>query len=145
VHLTPKIALAAGALTLSAAGIAAAATTPDEASDGLTKASEQVGIELPASKDAHPTAEEGASDDTDDAVEAETEEVEGEGTGPVDNHGAEVSVVAQSDATTGREHGEAVSTVAQDNHGAEVSADAGGDAAEQSTLGAANAGGHGRP
>lgn len=112
-NLTQKIAAAAGALTLGAAGIAAAgAATPDAADPGLTKASEQVGVELPASHDSHPEAD--AADTTDAANTPD------QGTGPVDNHGADVSAVAKSDATEGRAHGEAVSTVARDNHGAEA-------------------------
>jgi ABC-type glycerol-3-phosphate transport system substrate-binding protein len=122
VHLTKKIAVAAGALTLAATGIAAAAGSPPEAADdGLSTAEAQVGVELPASKDAHPGAPE-VQDDAADEVEVEqTDEVEveaeAEGVGPVDNHGAEVSAVAKSDATTGRAHGEAVSEVARQGHG----------------------------
>lgn len=134
-HLSKRIAIAAGALTLGATGIAAAAGSPsDAADDGLTKASAQVGIELPASKDSHPGADDhaGASDPEDDAVETEDDAAEteadaddtedrtedaGEGTGPVDNHGAEVSAVATSDETTGRDHGMAVSEVARQGNG----------------------------
>jgi hypothetical protein len=121
--LSKKIITAAGAITLTATGIAAAASPPEAADQGLTTAEEQVGVELPASKDSHP----GAQDAQDsEAAEVETEaEVEEAGQGPVDNHGAEVSVVAQTEFPTGREHGEAVSTVARDNHGAEVRAEKG--------------------
>jgi hypothetical protein len=123
--LTHKIAAAAGALTLAAGGVAAAASPPEAADHGLTTAEAQVGVELPASKDAHPgAAVEDESAETEVEAESEAVEVEadGEGLGPVDNHGAVVSVVAQDDATTGREHGEAVSAVARDNAGAEASA-----------------------
>ena len=131
-NLTQKIAIAAGALTLTATGIAAAGSPPEAADSRLTTAEEQVGVELPATKDAHPGAPEATS--TEDAeIEAENE-----GVGPVDNHGAAVSVVAQSDATSGRAHGEAVSEVARDNHGAEQQA-------ANATLGADNAGEHGKP
>jgi hypothetical protein len=139
-QLTKRIAIAAGALTLGTAGIAAAAGTPDAADDGLTKASAQVGIELPASQDSHPVADDQAdeSDVEDDAVESEDEvkdetdaDAEDEGLGPVDNHGAEVSAVATSDETTGRDHGIAVSEVARQGHGQ-------GPAGEGSTT-------HGRP
>jgi hypothetical protein len=125
VQLTQKIAIAAGALTLAAGGVAAAAGSPSvEADKGLTSAEEQVGVELPASQDAHP----GEVDETEtEAPETESTEVEAEvddeGVGPVDNHGAEVSAVATSDETTGREHGEAVSAVARDNAGAPHVAD----------------------
>jgi len=128
VNLTQKIAVAAGALTLGATGIAAAAATPDAADAGLTKASDQVGVELPASQGSHPGADEHADDAADQSTEVESTEddeaddvddVEGqqEGTGPVDNHGAEVSAVAQSDDTAGRDHGIAVSEVARQGHG----------------------------
>ena len=133
-NLTQKIAIAAGALTLTATGIAAAGSPPDAADTGLTTAEEQVGVELPATKDAHP----GAPEDDAATTEASELEAEGAGVGPVDNHGAEVSVVAQSDATEGREHGEAVSSVARDNHGAEQQA-------ANAALGADNAGEHGQP
>jgi hypothetical protein len=133
VNLTQKIAAAAGALTLTATGIAAAGSPPDAADKGLTTAEEHVSVELPATKDAHPGAPEPAGTTEDAEIEAEVA-----GLGPVDNHGAEVSVVAQSDATTGREHGEDVSTAARQNHGAEQQA-------ANAALGADNAGEHGRP
>lgn len=137
--LTHRIAVAAGALTLGATGIAAAADPPDAADDGLTKASEQVGVELPASQDAHPPATEAEDDDEldDDAIEdegdaEESDDAEAEGVGPQGNHGAEVSAVAQvNDPETGNEHGIAVSEVARQGHGQ-------GPSAEHGT-------GHGRP
>ena len=123
--LTKKIAAAAGALTLGVAGVAAAgAVTPDAAEPGLTKASENVGIELPASHDSHPDAEAGEDDTTADDT---TTDVEDEAGAPEDNHGAIVSAVAHSEFETGREHGEAVSAAARDNHGAEVSGDDSGE------------------
>jgi hypothetical protein len=137
-QLTKRIAIAAGALTLGTAGIAAAGSPPDNADEGLTKASAQVGIELPASQDSQPQADE-HDDDSDDledeAVEVDDEleaedELE-EGLGPVDNHGAEVSAVAKSDETEGRDHGIAVSEVARQGHGQ-------GPSGESSTT-------HGRP
>lgn len=126
-HLTKKIITAAGAITLTATGIAAAASPPEAADEGLTTAEEQVGVELPATKDSHPGAQdahdaEATETETETEVEAETEEV---GQGPVDNHGAAVSAVAQTEFATGREHGEAVSAAARDNHGAEVRAEKG--------------------
>ena len=125
-NLTQKIAIAAGALTLTATGIAAAGSPPEAADTGLSTAEEQVGVELPATKDAHPGAP-----DADDAATTEDSEIEAEdsGVGPVDNHGAEVSAVAHTEFATGREHGEAVSTFARDNHGAEQQS-----ATEQTTL-----------
>jgi hypothetical protein len=125
-RITPKIAIAAGAVTLGAAGIAGAVTAPEAAEPGLSKAAEQVGVELPASRDAHP----GADPSTDASTEVEeTEEVEEaddveEQDAHEDNHGAAVSAVAQTDHGSGREHGEAVSTAARENHGAEAKAGA---------------------
>lgn len=153
-NLTQKIAIAAGTLTLGAAGVAAAATaTPDVADPGLTKASEQVGVELPASSDSHPEA-------TDEATQDETGDV-GEQDATEDNHGDAVSAVAHTEFDTGREHGEAVSAIARTNEGTEatdeVSDDAGEEAddgvsdeateheAEQSTAGSDNSGEHGTP
>ena len=130
-QLTQKIAVAAGALTLAATGIAAASDAPPEAADqGLTTASEQVGVELPANDD-HAVAED--TDATDDAADAADEADDAaddaaeadEGIGPVDNHGAEVSAVAQTEFATGREHGEAVSEVARQDHGPEAASTAG--------------------
>ena len=113
-NLAKKIAAAAGALTLGATGIAAAAGPPPAAHDGLTNASEHVGVEVPASKHAHAGAD-GHADDASDPDEGP--ELDREGGGLHDNHGAEVSAVAKSDATTGREHGMAVSEVARHGHG----------------------------
>ena len=151
-QLTKRIAITAGALTLGAAGVAAAAvTTPEEAEPGLTTAAEKAGFEVPVGEGA-PEGE--------PATETEVE-TEGEGIGPVGNHGAEVSAVAHMDFETGREHGEAVSTIARSNGGGEAATaaqaadDAGdgdsdddtddGTAADQAKLGAGNAGDHGRP
>lgn len=119
-RLTKKIITAAGAITLTATGIAAAGSPPEAADQGLDMAEEQVGVELPASKDSHPGAQ-----NEQDSEAPETEDVEAEeaGQGPVDNHGAAVSAVAHTEFPTGREHGEAVSAAAQDNHGAEVRAE----------------------
>lgn len=122
-HLSKKIITAAGAITLTATGIAAAASPPEAADQGLTTAEEQVGVQLPASKDSHPGAQDAQGNGAPE-VETDAEAAEA-GQGPVDNHGAEVSVVAQTEFPTGREHGEAVSTAARDNHGAEVRAEKG--------------------
>lgn len=129
-RMTPKIAIAAGAVTLGAAGIAGAVTAPEAAEPGLSKAAEQVGVELPASRDAHPGADPSTDDssteveETEEAEETEqTDEVE-EQDAHEDNHGAAVSAVAQTDHGSGREHGEAVSNAARENHGAEAKAGA---------------------
>ena len=109
---TRAVAAAGIALVLSGGAAAAAnGSLPDAAQDGLSTASDHVGIELPASKDNHPTADDhpGGAPGAVSADSAPTEHP--------DNHGADVSAVAKSDETTGREHGEAVSTVARDGHG----------------------------
>ena len=120
--LTQKIAIAAGALTLGVAGVAAASTTPsttpDVADTGLTKASEVV-VEQSADHGDATSADEGTDESSDD-VDVES----------ADNHGADVSAVAQTEFDSGREHGEAVSEVAKDNHGAEVSDDVEADEAD---------------
>lgn len=167
-RLNRKIAIAVGAATLTIGGVAAAAVTaPPEAADkGLMTAEEHTGTELPASKDDHPTQ----ADHPGGGNEVATEDAE-EGAGAVDNHGADLSAVAQGD-TTGRDHGAAVSEVASDGHaggqgdaqgqapvatpndggigtGSEASDDANATgaehAADQAAAGSANAGEHGRP
>jgi hypothetical protein len=117
-QLTRKIAIAAGALTLGATGVAAAVTTPDEAEPGLTTASEKAGFEVPVGPEAE-AGDEVTEVEAED-VESDDVEAEGEGTGPVDNHGAAVSAVAKSDFDSGREHGEAVSAIARTNGGGDA-------------------------
>jgi hypothetical protein len=136
---TKAVAAAGIALVLSGGAVAAAnGSLPDAAQDGLSTASDHVGIELPASKEDHPPAAEsleGASEDVSTSSAA---------TEHPDNHGADVSAVAKSDETTGREHGEAVSTVARDGNGPDASGGAnsiGTDhAADQASNGLGNAG-----
>jgi hypothetical protein len=130
--LTKKIALAAGALTLSAGGVAAAAgSPPDEAEKGLATAEARVGTDLPATEDAHPGAPEaGAIDELED----EAKPSDTDAAPPVDTHGAAVSAVAQSDEHERREHGEAVSTVARSNVG-EGASNGGGEVPEQAGPG----------
>jgi hypothetical protein len=150
-----KIAVASAGLVLAGGVAAAAAGSPPEAADhGISTAEEHTGIELPATKDSHPTKDDhpggGPADQAPDDVVVEAE---AEGQGPVDNHGADVSAVAKDDSTEGREHGEAVSEVARDNHGQsgeqgppEGAGDTGAEhRAPQAELGAGNAGEHGKP
>jgi hypothetical protein len=175
VNLVQKIAAAAGALTLTATGIAAAASSPDAADTGLTRAEEHVDVDLPvagataradhADDGANDDAEDLADDDaTEDATDDARDDTSADGSGPTDTHGAEVSAVAQTEFATGREHGEAVSTVARGDHGpdaggteddaavdddtddeADVDADTDADAdTEDDAAAAAAAGGHGR-
>ena len=102
-RLNRKIAIAAGAATLTIGGVAAAAVTaPPEAADkGLMTAEEHTGTELPASKDDHPTQADHPGGGNEVAPEALRKAQV-----PVDNHGADLSAVAQGD-TTGRDHGAA--------------------------------------
>ena len=165
--LSVKVAALAGTVLFAAAGAAAAAgELPDAAQDGLSNASSHVGIELPASKDSHPTKDDHPSG----GAQHETGAPEAEGNGPEDNHGAEVSAVARTDAT-GRDKGAAVSEVARNGHGQGgqnpdhpavdtpneggtdtadeasngASEDGTSNAAPQAAEGSGNAEGHGRP
>jgi hypothetical protein len=134
--LPVRIAAAgAGLMLAGGVAVASAGSPPEAADEGLSTAEEHTGFLPPASQDSHPTAADhpggGAEDATElEATEDETakldEPTEELGGGPVDNHGAEVSAVAQSEFETGREHGEAVSEVARGDHGP----DAAGEAAE---------------
>jgi hypothetical protein len=124
-----KIAIAAGAATLAAGGVAGAVVVPDAADGGLSTAEEKVGQELPASKDSHPTKDQhpgvtAAGDDLEEGLEVEEPEApeapededgEEEG-GPVGNHGAEVSAVAHA-TESGPGKGAIVSEVARSDAG----------------------------
>ena len=132
-----KIAIAAGAATLAAGGVAGAVVTPDAAEDGLTKAEQNVGQELPASKDSHPTkdqhpgaalAEDEIVED-DDLEEAPAEDEGDEEGGPVDNHGAAVSAVAQA-TPSGPGKGAIVSEVARSDAGKKAHPEHGGKPAD---------------
>jgi hypothetical protein len=133
-----KIAIAAGAATLAAGGVAGAMDTPDAAEDGLTRAEENVGQELPASKDSHPTKDqhpgtalaedEGEDDELEEPEEAPAED-EGEEGGPVDNHGAAVSAVAKA-TPSGPGKGAIVSEVARSDAGKKAHPDKGGKPAD---------------
>lgn len=140
IRKTPKIVAIAASVVLAGGAAAAAVGSPPEAADkGLETAETNSGQDVPMAPEAVPTPQDDATDDVEEveAEELETEEVEG--TGPVDNHGAAVSVVAQDDSTVGREHGEAVSTVAKSDAGKPEQAGGPADA------GAANGQGHGKP
>jgi hypothetical protein len=153
-----KIGAAAAGLVLVGGATAAAVAAPPEAADGgLTRAQEEAGFEVPAANEDHPTSEEHPSGGQPESLDAAD---------PADGtHGAEVSVVAHDDSATGREHGEAVSDIAQGDHGTDAtntpvdSPNAGGTStadaasggasevgmdrtAENASLGSANAGDH---
>ena len=151
-----KVIAGAGVAIVATGGAALAASLPDAAQDGLGRASEVTGIELPASHESHPTAD----DHPGGGVQAETVEVEAaeveaaevedvEQAPPADTHGAAVSAVARDDATSGAEHGEAVSTVARTNGGGADHGSTPGTVPEQASdagaEGAAHAEGRGRP
>jgi hypothetical protein len=145
-----KVIAGAGVALVVTGGAALAATTPDAAQDGLGRASEVAGIELPASQESHPTADDhpGGTPDTEivevEAPEVEAPEVEAP---PAETHGATVSAVARDDSTTGAEHGAAVSAVARENGGAHAATPGTvpDQAADAGAEGAAHAEGRGRP
>ena len=152
--LPVKIAAGAGALVLAGTMVAAAADAPPEAADqGLTTASEHSGLDVPV-RSGGATASDDSS--TDEAVDADVDALEttdeeadvsteddGDEVGAQDagEHGAAVSALAspKDPETPGREHGEAVSTLAKENgQGGERSASAGdgrGEAEEDATAG----------
>ena len=125
-------ALTAGGL-LVGGGIAGALDLPDQPDTSV--AEEKVAdIEAPPADPQAKAAEhrqnESAGDDEDTATEdvtaeAETEdEGEGEGERPTDTHGYEVSQLATTTESEGRDKGEEISTLAKTNGGGN-SADAG--------------------
>lgn len=110
-----KVIAASGAIVLASGVAAAAVTTPDQADDGLAKAAEQAGFEVPVGSADH------AADhvaDSDDAGEVEVSDTEG--TAPTDTHGATVSAFATTTELTGRDKGQAISELARDGHGEEA-------------------------
>ncbi|HET7676726.1 MAG TPA: hypothetical protein VFK38_02660 [Candidatus Limnocylindrales bacterium] len=108
-------------LILALAGVVGAAGLPasDNAADTADEATQQAEQAIAEHTDL----------DADELGENEAPEVDNEGNGPEDNHGADVSAVAQDKDAVGGEnenHGGAVSEVARDNHGHETSAGATG-------------------
>ena len=135
-RISLKIVAASGAIVLGSGVAAAALTTPDQAADGLAKAAEKAGFEVPVANGAQSTVEDESTDVT---QEQSTEaEVEDEGTGPVDNHGAEVSELALNTDLIGREKGQAIAALASEGR-------SGGpdDAADSEAVEAPNDGGIG--
>jgi len=128
-----KIGAAAAGLVLAGGAAAAAVTAPPDAADeGLTKAGDNAGFEVPAASDDQPSSEDHPGGDEADSLDA------AEGT-----HGAEVSAVAKDDSTSGREHGEAVSEVARGDHGPEATGapvEGGTSVAEEASDGASEVG-----
>lgn len=118
---------------------------PEQAADGLSTAEDHSGVVVPVGADGeHPTGDDHADGDDESPDVEDSVEPESSG-GPSDNHGAEVSAVATSDATEGVEHGEAVSEVARDGHGEDAGEAGDSHRAEESEPGADNAGEHGQP
>ena len=139
-----KIVAASGAIVLASGVAAAAVTTPDEADAGLDKASEQTGLELPASEAAHPTQLDHPGN-APEVEEVEVGEVEAEqhGVGPQDNHGAVVSAFADTTELEGSERGQAIAAVARSDAGMpEAHGGANGQGAGAAEAGAANAEAH---
>jgi hypothetical protein len=135
--LTIKGLAVAGVLTLGSVSAAAATgSLPDAAQNGLANAASHVGMTLPASHDSHPTKDNHPGDKPDSTPTAHTHAPP---THP-ENHGADVSSVAHTTDATGRDKGEAVSTVARGDHGGHST---GTDhAAPRADDGSANAGDH---
>jgi hypothetical protein len=117
------IALAILALS---AGVASAArpafSTPEAAADGLERATEASGIEVPRA--GPPEANEPVTDEDEDepeepiAEEPAEENGDGAEAAEPDNHGAAVSEAAQADTPEEFDnHGQYVRSVATDNHG----------------------------
>jgi hypothetical protein len=135
--LTIKGLAVAGVLTLGTVSAAAATgSLPDAAQDGLANAASHVGMTLPASHDSHPTKDDRPGGKPDSTPTAHTPSSP---THP-ENHGADVSSIARTTDATGRDKGEAVSTVARGDHGGHST---GTDhAAPQAGDGSAHAGDH---
>ena len=113
-RISLKIVAASGAIVLGSGVAAAALTTPDQAADGLAKAAEKAGFEVPVATGAQSTVDDQSTDVTEEeSTEAEVE-VEDEGTGAVDNHGAEVSELARNTELIGREKGQAIAALASE-------------------------------
>ena len=148
--VTTKALVAAAVVGLTATGAAAATgTLPDNAQNGLARAAQHIGINLPEAAsdkareksdqpDPDPTASTTpATEPTETEADSSGTGDHGEGTTPsdpaaaaapdastptTDNHGAVVSQTAH-DADPSGGKGEEVSPVARDNHGAEVLAE----------------------
>lgn len=105
-----SVVIALVVLALSAGVVLAGHPTPSAASGGLTKAAEVSGKTVPVLNEATGLAAEDEDTDTDE---------DGANADHPDNHGADVSAVAQTDCTGGDHdnHGGCVSAVAKDNDG----------------------------
>ena len=136
--ITAKVAALTTAVALTATGAAAATgSLPDAAQDGLSKAAERVGVNLPdsaddegvdATTDLGPDAEEETAEETRDVEETEASTTGAESSA----HGQMVVTIAQADHASGRERGAAVSAAAKGDHGPD-------EAPEQETTDSADA------
>lgn len=125
------VALAALALTATAAFAARPATAPPAAAtDGLTRAAAAAGHAVPVTdaQNAAPEAEVSDAPES-EAPESDAPENHAPNTGTLDTappagtHGAIVSAAAQAATPTGyANHGAYVSSIAQQNHGATTAA-----------------------
>jgi hypothetical protein len=109
-----------GVVALAAGGAAVAGALPGQADNGLGPASENVGIELPASRENHPTREShpgGAPELTAETSEAVTAELP-----EAASFGQSVAADAQAGVPQedGRAFGGQVSTVAREAHQPDV-------------------------
>ncbi len=165
--VTTKVLVATAVVALTATGAAAATgTLPDHAQNGLARAAQHIGINLPQAASDKAREKHSGSDattpDTPTTEPAATEadaggaDAQGDATTPSDpaaaapdastpttaNHGAVVSQTAH-DADPSGGKGEEVSPVARDNHGAEVRAD--NQSPPATAGGPGNSNGHANP
>ena len=136
------VAIAALALTATAAFAARPATAPPAAAaDGLSRAAEAAGKTVPVSPTENAAPQAGTSQSL--VVEAPTSsapDANADTAPPADTHGALVSAAAQAATPTGFDnHGAYVSQVAQQNHGQTTAAAAKAAAAAAAVTGAATA------
>jgi hypothetical protein len=153
---TSKIAATAAGLVLAGGAAAAAVTVPDAADPGLTKAEEQTGTELPASKDNHPggaPASVSVDADTPDAADHGTEVADtARSTESGPGKGAAVAEVA-SEGAAGGEALTAAPVETPNDGGIDIGGEASDganatgaeNAADQASEGSGNAGDHGAP
>lgn len=125
-----KIIAGAGVAILATGGAAVAATAPDAAQDGLGRASEATGFELPASRESHPTADDHPGDPADEVTVEVEDEVEAPAEDPdeapelpeASSFGQGVATEAQAGVPQedGRAFGEQVSSDAREAHQPDV-------------------------
>jgi hypothetical protein len=117
-----QLATATIAVVAASGGLAIAGALPAPVQDVVSGAADEVGVELPESEEPAPPEADATTTtvpepepttvpDEDERVDEPGDAESGDATHP-DNHGAEVSAVAQDKSLHGCEHGRAVSEVA---------------------------------